>query len=99
MADTGATLHAPVSRNSGEVLELGSEDGLQGSGARGGAAAVPLEDRGWWRAVHALSYLLGGLLFVVGTWIYYPAMAPGANTSALGNDIAWLYTIGSCVFL
>jgi hypothetical protein len=65
---------------------------------------VDVWDRPWWRLSHAFGFVLGGLTFLVGTLLYYPAMFDAEKgydqgVAYLGVDTAWLYIIGSCGFL
>jgi hypothetical protein len=66
----------------------------KGDGERG-SRRLPLQDRAWWRLVHAAGFATGGLTFIAGTALYY---APD-QTTAVGNLAAALYTIGSVGFL
>ena len=61
-------------------------------------------DRDWWRLLHYGGFCVGGITFLIGTVLYYPAI----HDTAQGNDsgvvtlsviTAWLYTIGSAGFL
>ncbi len=52
-----------------------------------------LEERAWWRAIHALAFLTGGTTFCAGTALFY---FPGVDNWALISAV--LYIIGSvCV--
>mmetsp|Transcript_18368 Transcript_18368/g.35108 ORF Transcript_18368/g.35108 Transcript_18368/m.35108 type:complete len:329 (+) Transcript_18368:62-1048(+) len=60
------------------------------------------DDRTWWRFTHALGFVLGGLLFTIGTLLYYVAVADAddpAEVAFLGDETAWMYVIGSFGFL
>lgn len=68
---------------------------------------VPVYDSPLWRAFHAFSFCLGGITFLIGTGLYYPAIyfaglgttEADATVAALYVTTAWLYTIGSMGFL
>ena len=49
-----------------------------------------------WRVWHGVNYMLGGLLFVAGSFVYYPSIYPKVDGFVLGG---WLFTIGSTNFL
>ena len=56
------------------------------------------EDQTWWRVTHAGAFILGGVTFWIGTWLYYdPADSLGDLDQAQLS--AWLYIIGSIGFL
>ena len=56
------------------------------------------EDQTWWRVTHAGAFILGGVTFWIGTWLYYdPADSLGDLDQA--QISAWLYIIGSIGFL
>lgn len=66
--------------------------------------AVELWDRAWWRATHAFGFCLGGITFLIGTLLYYPAIYDASRhdedgVAMLGVTTAWLYVIGSAGFL
>lgn len=49
-----------------------------------------------WKLFHGISYLIGGITFVLGSFCYYPFISPYVNGDVVGG---WLYTIGSLSFL
>jgi hypothetical protein len=49
-----------------------------------------------WRLWHSINFLLGGVLFVLGSACYYPFIASEINGYVVGG---WLFTIGSANFL
>eukprot|EP00347_Sterkiella_histriomuscorum_P016938 403351276 len=49
-----------------------------------------------WKLWHSINYMLGGLLFVSGSFMYYPSIYPQVDGFVLGG---WLFTIGSANFL
>lgn len=61
-------------------------------------------DRIWWRVLHWCGFCIGGITFLIGTLLYYPAIYDDAHHNdagvvTLGVATAWLYTIGSAGFL
>ena len=52
-------------------------------------------DRPWWRILHAQSFTVGGVLFIVGTGLLF--LPPGYVNAPFQS--ALLYVIGSCGFL
>lgn len=59
---------------------------------------APLHDQRWWRFTHAFGFLLGGITFWFGTYLYYlpDFVCMGMDQ---GTSSAWLYMVGSAGFL
>ena len=49
-----------------------------------------------WRLWHSINYMLGGILFVFGSLVYYPPISKIVSGDVCGG---WLFTIGSLNFL
>ncbi|WP_204352680.1 YrhK family protein [Salinicola halophilus] len=47
----------------------------------------------WWEGVNALLYELGGVLFVIGSVLFFPSLEPWKDIGA------WLFFVGSLVYL
>ena len=65
---------------------------------------MPVYDTPWWRFWHAAAFCTGGILFLIGTLLYYPTMylvniQADETVDFMLVLIGWLYTIGSCGFL
>ena len=45
---------------------------------------LPPQDQSWWRLTHALSFTVGGILFLVGTVLY-----DGIYPSTFANGMKW----------
>jgi hypothetical protein len=64
---------------------------------------LPLESNpkfGWWRFVHAYSFLTGGVTFLIGTWVLEPFTSDdAAQSNSLAGLSSALYTLGSLGFL
>lgn len=64
----------------------------------GKARIIPWEEQCWWKVTHAFGFVLGGITFWAGTFLYwYPLVS--AFGLQQGDISAWLYIIGSCGFL
>lgn len=57
---------------------------------------VAVYERSWWRILHALSFMVGGALFIVGTVLLF---LPTSTYPDAPFQSALLYVIGSCGFL
>lgn len=49
-----------------------------------------------WRIWHGVNYMIGGITFLLGSYMYYPSVNLSLNGYMIG---AWLFTIGSSTFL
>ena len=49
-----------------------------------------------WRLWHGINYMLGGILFVLGSLCYFPEISKYVNGDVAGG---WLFTVGSTNFL
>ena len=66
------------------------------------SSSIDVWDRMWWRFTHALGFASGGLLFTIGTLLYYLAIQDAGDAKEvafLGDETAWMYVIGSFGFL
>ena len=65
---------------------------------RAGVSSVT--DHAWWRYSHFSAFMTGGILFLIGTLLYYKSIgATPSEVSTQGWVTAWLYVVGSCGFL
>ena len=49
-----------------------------------------------WKIWHGVNYMIGGITFLLGSYLYYPSVNLSINGYVIG---AWLFTIGSACFL
>ncbi len=49
-----------------------------------------------WKLWHGVNYMIGGITFFIGSYMYYPSVNISLNGYVIG---AWLFTVGSFCFL